>query len=244
MEENKPKSKMNIENLRHIRDDVEMCELPIPEEEIIARYEKLYTGCVNDVMREMCLTNQALPEEIAPLRDDMVLAGFAFTIRSNADPTVSGELELRVKMLDQLKPNMVCVWNANGVDHASHGGGVLTKMSMAKGVRGAIIDGGIRDTGDILSQKFRIWCRYRTSNGSLSRAKMTGFQVPVVCGTALIKPGDLIFADIDGAVVVPRKICVAVLERAESIVRNEDEFKDWIQAGLSPEEVHARGGYF
>ncbi|MGN1275311.1 MAG: hypothetical protein ACI4UF_12065, partial [Thermoguttaceae bacterium] len=86
--------------------------------------------------------------------------------------------------------------------------------------------------------------RYRTSNGSLSRAKMTGFQVPVVCGTALIKPGDLIFADIDGAVVVPRKICVAVLERAESIVRNEDEFKDWIQAGLSPEEVHARGGYF
>ena len=117
-------------------------------------------------------------------------------------------------------------------------------MSMQRGVRGAIIDGGIRDTGDILSQKFRIWSRYRTSNGSLSRAKMTGYQVPVIVGTALIKPGDLIFADIDGAVVVPRKICVAVLERAEAIVRNEDEFKDWIQAGLSPEEVHARGGYF
>lgn len=237
-------SKMNIEMLRHIRDDVDICELPVPEEEIIARYEKLYTGCVNDVMREMCLTNQALPEAIMPLRDDMVLAGFAFTIRSVADPTVAGELELRVKMLDELKPNMVCVWNANGVDHASHWGGVMTKMSMQRGVCGAIIDGGIRDTGDILSQKFRIWSRYRTSNGSLSRAKMTGYQVPIIVGNALIKPGDLIFADIDGAIVVPRQICVAVLERAEAIERNEGEFKEWIQAGLSPEEVHARGGYF
>ena len=236
--------KMNIERLRQLRDTVENFELPLPEEEIIARYEKLYTGCVNDVMREMCLTNQALPCEIMPLRDEMVLAGFAFTIRSNADPTVSGELELRVKMLEELKPNMVCVWNANGIDHASHWGGVMTKMSKKRGVRGAIIDGGIRDTGDILSQNFPIWSRYRISNGSLSRAKMTGYQVPVVVGTVMIKPGDLIFADIDGAIVVPRKIVVPVLERAENIVKNEDEFKDWIEAGLSPEEVHDRGGYF
>lgn len=237
-------SKMNIERLRHLRDDVEPFELPIPEEEIIKRYEKLYTGCVNDVMREACLTNQALPAEIKPLRDEMVLAGFAFTIRSNADPTVSGELELRVKMLDELGPNMVCVWNANGVDHASHWGGVMTKMSRSKGVRGAIIDGGIRDTGDILSQKFPIWYRYRISNGSLSRAKMTGYQVPIVVGGVMIKPGDLIFADIDGAIVIPRKLIVPVLERAEAIERNELEFKDWIEAGLSPQEVQDQGGYF
>lgn len=245
MSENEPtKSKMNIEKLRHLRDDVELAPLDLPEEEIIARYEKLYTGCVNDVLRELCLTNQAFPAEIHPLRDEMVLAGFAFTIRSAADPTVSGELELRVKMLEQLGPNQVCVWNANGVDHASHWGGVMTKMSKKRGVRGAIIDGGIRDTGDILSQDFPIWYRYRISNGSLSRAKMTGYQVPVTVGSVIVRPGDLIFADIDGAILIPRKLAVPVLLRAESIVRNEDEFKDWIEAGLSPEEVHDRGGYF
>ncbi|MDO5580542.1 MAG: RraA family protein [Planctomycetia bacterium] len=237
-------SKMNIERLRKMRDEVDIAELPIPEKEIIERYEKLYTGCVNDVMREACLTNQALPSEIMPLRDEMVLAGFAFTIRSAADPTVGGELELRVKMLQELGPNMVCVWNANGIDHASHWGGVMTKMSRSRGVRGAIIDGGIRDTGDILSQKFPIWCRYRTSNGSLSRAKMTGYQVPIVVGGVIIKPGDLIFADIDGAIVVPRKLIIPVLERAEAIERNELEFKDWIEAGLTPMEVHEQGGYF
>ena len=236
--------KMRLEQLRRQRDEIELIELPVREEEIIARYEKLYAGCINDVLRELCLTNQALPSEIMPLRDEMVLAGFAFTIRSNADPTTTGELEIRVKMLGELKPHMVCVWNANGDDHASHWGGVMTKMSKKQGVRGAIIDGGIRDTKDILEQKFPIWCRYRTSNGSLSRAKMTGYQVPIVVGGVLIKPGDLIFADIDGALVVPRALVMNVLERAESIETNEGEFKEWIDAGLSPGEVHDRGGYF
>jgi len=236
--------KMHLEALRKIREVVEHFAFPIPEEQIIARYEKLYTGSVNDVLRENCLTNQALPAEIHPLRDEMVLAGFAFTIRSNADPSLSGELELRVKMLDELRPNMICVWNANGVDHASHWGGVMTKMSKKQGVRGAVIDGGIRDTGDILSQKFPIWYRYRISNGSLSRAKITGYQIPIVIGGVIIKPGDLIFADIDGAIVIPRKLVIPVLERAEGIESNEGEFKEWIDAGLSPEEVHDKGGYF
>lgn len=242
--ENKPADKMNLTELRRLRDNIDPFDFPIPEEEIVKRYEKLYTGCVNDVLRELCLTSQTLPHEIHPLRDGMVLAGFAFTIRSNADPCIEGELEIRVKMLDDLKPNMVCVWNANGIDHASHWGGVMTKMSKSKGVRGAVIDGGIRDTTDILSQDYPIWYRYRISNGSLSRAKITGYQVPITIGGVLIKPGDLIFADIDGVLVVPRKLTVPVLERAEGIESNEGEFKDWIDAGLSPEEVRNRGGYF
>lgn len=236
--------KMNLDKLREMRDTVEQIELPVPEQEICQRYEKLYTGCVNDVLRERCLTNVALPPGIMPLRDEMTVGGFAFTIRSAADPVLAGELELRVKMLDEIRPNHVCVWNANGDDGASHWGGVMTKAASKRGCRGAIIDGGIRDTKDILAQSFPIWCRYRTSNGSLSRARITAYQAPINVGGVLIKPGDLLFADIDGVVVVPRKLCVQVLERAEGIERNELEIKDWVEAGLSTEEIHNRGGYF
>lgn len=236
--------KMQTDRLQMLRDTVEMVELSRPEEELIARYEKLYTGAVNDVMREMCLINQALPPQIVPLRDDMVVAGFAFTIRSAADPTLGGELELRVKMLDDLRPNMICVWNANGLDNASHWGGVMTRASRHRGIRGAIIDGGIRDTHDILDQNFPIWYRYRTSNGALSRCKITGYQVPVAIEGVIIKPGDLILADIDGALVVPRKLVETVLERAEAIERNEGEIKQWVDSGISAEEIHERGGYF
>lgn len=236
--------KMDTGRLKALRDTIEQVTFSVPEEEIIERYERLYTGAVNDVMREMCMPNQGLPPQIVPLRDEMVVAGFAFTIRSAADPTLSGELEVRVKMLDELRPNMVCVWNANGLDGASHWGGVMTRASKKRGIRGAIIDGGIRDTKDILEQGFPIWYRYRTSNGALSRCKITHYQVPIVMEGVIIKPGDLILADIDGALVVPRKIVETVLNRAEQIERNEGEIKEWVDAGLPAETIHERGGYF
>lgn len=236
--------KMETDKLRQVRDIVEEIELSIPEAELCERYEKLYTGAVNDVMREMCLVNCALPPEITPLEKDMVCCGIAFTIRSCKDPTLTGELEHRVKMLEEIKPLHVCIWNANGDDEASHWGEVMTQASIARGCKGAIVDGGIRDTKGILSQNFPIWYRYRTSNGALSRTKMTGYQVPIQVGNAIIKPGDIIFADIDGAIIIPRKIAVEVLLRAEAIEKNEGEIKEWVAAGLSAEEIHARGGYF
>jgi 4-hydroxy-4-methyl-2-oxoglutarate aldolase len=236
--------KMNTENLRRIRETVDEVEFPIAESELCARFEKLYTGAVNDVLRELCLTNVALPSQIMPLRDDMVVCGPAFTIRSNADPTLAGELEGRVQMLDQIRPGHIFVWNANGDDQASHWGEVMTAASRKRGCRGAIVDGGIRDTRGILGQGFPIWCRYRTSNGSLSRAKMTGFQVPVMVGGVLIKPGDIVLADVDGALVIPRRIAYQVLLRSEQIEQNEGEIKEWVDAGLSTQEIHDRGGYF
>ncbi len=238
------KNLMLTDKLAQQRETIEMGELSIPENELCERYEKLYTGAVNDVLRELCLVNVALPPEIMPLRDEMVVCGFAFTVLATLDPTLSGELEKRVEMLDELRPNHVCVWNANGNDVASHWGGVMTRCAIQRGVKGAIIDGGIRDTKDILEQKFPIWYRYRTSNGALSRTKIVGYQVPVRVGDVIIKPGDVILADIDGAMVIPRKLAVAVLERAEAIERNEGEIKEWVDAGLSTQEIHDRGGYF
>jgi len=236
--------RMNVDRLQQERDTIDLCDLPITEREICERFEKLYTGAVNDVMRELCMPLQALPTAIVPLRDEMVVAGFAFTIRSSDNPTVGSELELRVKMLDEIRPNHVCVWNANGRDVASHWGGVMTRASLKRGARGAIVDGGIRDTKDILAQGFPIWYRYRTSTGALSHCKLEAWQVPVWIGNVIVKPGDLILADIDGALIVPRHLIVDVLERAEQIEKSEGEIKDWVDAGLSAKDIHDRGGYF
>lgn len=241
---NNDDAKMKIDRLQQMRDTVDMVELSIPIDDLCQRYEKLYTGAVNDVMREMCLPFQALPAAIVPLRDEMVVCGEAFTIRSCKDPTLGGELEHRVKMLDNIRSHHICIWNANGDEHASHWGGVMTRACMQRGSRGAIIDGGIRDTKDILAQGFNIWYRYRTSTGALSHTKMVSYQTPITVGNVIIKPGDIILADIDGALVIPRKIAVDVLLRAEQIEANEGEIKEWVDAGMSAEEIHDRGGYF
>jgi regulator of RNase E activity RraA len=244
MSTTKTASKMKLQRLTEIRETVSQKKFPVPLSEMRARFMKLYTGAVNDVMREMCLTNQALPHGIVPLRDEMVICGEAFTIRSAKDPTLSGEMETRVKMLEMIYDGCVCVWNANGDDDASHWGEVMTAASKKRGCAGAIIDGGIRDTRQILEQDYPIFYRFRTSNGSMSRCKITALQQPVVVGTVIIKPGDIIFGDIDGAVCVPREIAYEVLTRAEAIKNNEEEIRDWVAEGLSADEIHSRGGYF
>ena len=73
---------MKLDKLIAKRQSVPTNEFPIPVKELCERFEKLYTGCVNDVMREACLLDQNLPHEIMPLRDEMVVCGEAFTVKS------------------------------------------------------------------------------------------------------------------------------------------------------------------
>lgn len=217
---------------------------PIPQAEVLARYERLYTGAVSDVLREICLTEQALPHTIRPLRDDMAVAGFAFTIRSVVDPKVTGEMDTRAEMLERLYEDAVCVWNANGDDDAAHWGEVMTATSRARGCRGAVIDGGLRDTRQVLDQGFPVFYRYRSPNGSLSRCRITSYQEPVRIGATFVRPGDVIFGDIDGVIVIPRERALQVLARAEEIADGESELRRWVREGLTAEEIVKRGGYF
>jgi len=237
-------SKMNLNKLKALRDNVEVVKLPISEKEVCKRYEVLYTGAVNDVLRELTLLDQALPHEIMPLRDEMKVAGFAFTIKSSKDPTIEGEMEIRAKMLDSMREDCICIWETGSDNESAQWGEVMTAASKARGARGAVIDGGIRDTVQILNQRFPVFYKYRSSNGTLARCKITGFLVPIIIGKVIIRPGDLIFADLDGVVVVPRGLAYDVLIRAEEIKNNEKEIKKWVDSGTSASEIVKRGGYF
>lgn len=218
--------------------------LPISDGELSGRYEALYTGAVNDILREMDLLYQALPPTIMPLERDMKVAGPVFTIKGMKSLTVEGEMEQRAAMLEAITSHSVVVWDTGDDDLSAQWGEVMTKAAIRAGCRGAIIDGGVRDTQLVLDQGFPVWCRYRTSNAMLGRFRMVGYQTPIRVGEVTIYPGDVVFADIDGAVVVPRRLAMEVLERAEAIKRDEQEYKRWIDEGMSPTEVVQRGGTF
>lgn len=237
-------SLMKLEKLKAKLDKREIIELPIDETELCQRYEQLYTGAVNDVLREMVLLDQALPVNIMPLKIEMKSAGIAYTIRSNPDPTVEGEMEIRADMLDNMPRNCMVVWDAGDETEASHWGEVMTASAIARGARGTVINGGLRDTTQVLAQNFPVFYRYRTSNGSMGRTKITSFNAPLRIGKTYIHPGDIIFADIDGVVVVPREVAFDVLQRAEEIKAAESDLKTWIHEGFSAKSVVDRGGYF
>lgn len=235
---------MKLEKLIEQRESISSQPFPIPLPELLQRFEKMYTGAVCDVLREFCLLDQALPGYFRPLNDAQVVAGIAFTVKSSPNVKISGEMAFRTEMLDAMHADSFVVWDTSNDDKATLWGGVMTATAVGKRVRAACIDGGIRDTHQIKEKNFPVYYRYRIPNGSLGRCLITHYQVPIKIGDVLIKPGDVILADIDGVLCIPRDIAYTVLIRAEEILANEKKIFGWVNNGESIHEITKKGGYF
>lgn len=235
---------MNLEKLIETREGISKVGFPIPDKELLSRFEQLYTGAVNDVLREFCLLNQALPHHIVPLREYQTVAGFAFTVKSSPNTIVRGEMEFRTQMLDAMHEDAFIVWDTSKDEKGTMWGGVMTATAVGKKLKAACIDGGIRDTHQILEKNFPVFYKYRTSNGSLGRCLITHYQIPVLIGDVFVKPGDVIMGDVDGVLAVPRDIVYDVLIRAEEIKNNEKKIFGWVKEGQSVKDITEKGGYF
>ena len=235
---------MNLEKLIGEREGISKATFPITEKELLTRFEQLYTGAVNDVLREFCLLEQALPGRILPLREYRTVAGFAFTVKSAPNVKIQGEMEFRTQMLDGMHEDAFVVWDTSRDQKATLWGGVMTATAKGKKLKAACIDGGIRDTHQILEADFPVFYEYRISNGSLGRCLITHYQIPIKIGDVTIKPGDVVLGDIDGVLVVPRDIAYEVLIRAEEIKENEKKIFSWVHEGQSIHDITKKGGYF
>ena len=235
---------MKLDDLEKEREVDPHSPLPLDAKEICRRYEKLFTAAVNDALRERRLLRHTLPHELVPLRENMRVAGFAFTIKGAQNLTLRNEMNQRAQMLDELPEDSVVVWDTTGDRESAQWGECMTMAAQRRKCRGAIVDGGVRDTDKVLELGFPLWVRYRSSNGMLGRFRISAWQTPVQLGGVMVNPGDLILADLDGALCVPRQIVLPILERAEEIAQGESEFKQWILEGMPAQEIVRRGGYF
>lgn len=111
-------------------------------------------------------------------------------------------------------------------------GDVICTYALKKGISGVIVDGSIRDSNFMLDRNFPVW---REHNSASHPTKSTGgaVNVPVVCGGVVVCPGDLIMADGDGVLVVPRLKLPSLLEAAQQRVEKENDMRERIEAGES-----------
>lgn len=236
---------MNLDKLINENEKArEPVSFPISDKELCDRYEHVFTSAVNDVLREDGLLYQTLPSNIIPLKEHMKVAGIAFTVKGSKNLTLANEMEFRAQMLESVSPESVVVWDTSCDNESAQWGEIMTMASKRRGCRGAVVDGGVRDTDKVLAQDFPVFCKYRSSNGMLGRFRMIGYQMPVMIGNVRIFPGDIIFGDIDGVICIPREKAYDVLLRAEEIQRNEKDIKQMILEGMIPTEVVGKGGYF
>ncbi|HRE05661.1 MAG TPA: RraA family protein, partial [Opitutaceae bacterium] len=178
---------IKLERLIAARETISTRPFPVPEAELLARYEQLYTGAISDVLREHALLDQAIGQLI-PLRPERTVAGIAFTVKSAPNVKITGEMTYRTQMLEDMQSGSFVVWDTSNDEKATLWGGVMTATAAAKGIRGALIDGGIRDTHQILEKNFPVFYKYRIPNGSLGRCLITHYQIPILIRGVVIKP--------------------------------------------------------
>ncbi len=217
---------------------------PIPVAEMRERYLRLYSGAVNDVLRfnyQMHATS--LPASFAPLREEMKLAGIAFTVKGGPDITTDGEFEMRAQMLESLHADSVVVWDCTGDTVTSQWGEVMTMAAMKTSCRGAVVN-GIRDTLAILNLGFPVFYKYKANTGMLGRFRMYHYQKSILMGEVIVNPGDWVFGDVDGVISIPQAIAFDVLVATEKLLFKEVEIREMVESGMKPTDVVKNGGYF
>lgn len=109
-------------------------------------------------------------------------------------------------------------------------GDLLGTLLKSRGVRGLIIDGGCRDIADLQQMGFPVWSNCISAHGTVKET-VGDVNIPISCGDALVNPGDVIVADDDGVVVVPRLTAADVVEKSEARERREDTIRERYAAG-------------
>jgi regulator of RNase E activity RraA len=215
--------------------------------DICDRFKKLYTGLVYDILDGMGLPNQALATDMRPLRADMIVAGPAFTIQGINDPNGDPELrDRRIKLFKAMRHPCVDVRDCSFDTRVAHYGEMNAVLGRANGVVGAVIDGGIRDSRHLLEMNFPTISRYHSPVEALNRWSYFRWQTPVqlrgnLSATVTVRPGDFIFGDIDGVVVIPFERLEEVLRLSEEHAAVENEARrDFVAPGADVEAVYRK----
>src|SRR5205085_11865156 len=180
---------------------------------------------------------------IQPLTPDMRVAGYAFTARGRPYRGRPSERDATLRrflgMLGAVPPGSVLVLAAND-NEAAHFGELSAEWFRARKVRGAVIDGSTRDAASITRARFPTFVRYRSPQDSVPRWRVSDWGQPLIIGGVRVALGDVIVADLDGVVTVPRRVAHEVVTRCEKLVATENAVRKAVKRGLTPLAAYDR----
>lgn len=204
--------------------------------------EKLFTAVLGDILDREGHWRQFLPQPIKPLDPAYRVVGRAFPVRIEDVQGPQGRPFGRLtEALDAIEPGDVYVATGGSMNCAAWGE-ILTATARTRGGAGAVIDGYHRDTPRVLEQKWPVFSRGSFAQDAGVRSSVVEFRCAVEIGGVSVEPGDLIFGDIDGVVVIPRAAERRVIELALEKVAGEKVVRREIESGSTSTDVFNRYG--
>jgi len=209
---------------------------------IIKRTLKLYVAALSDAADEVGVNQVCMDRDIVPLTKNQRMAGFARTgklVRSPVNrPYDEAQLDTFMSLATRAREGDIITIDMSGSTDCSAWGQVLTRIGKPLGLQGALIDGTSRDIDDIDRMDFPVFARGRHPGTMRGRMNMESVQEPIVCGGVTVRPGDFIFGDGDGVVVIPVDHIDEVLTHAEGVVSTDKWWAGKLDEGRDPHELH------
>ncbi|HEU0119745.1 MAG TPA: RraA family protein [Bryobacteraceae bacterium] len=213
----------------------------LPDAELLPLIKReLFSAIIGDILDKMGYLHCFLPPRIRPLREDMVVAGRAMPVLEVDLPADAAPdrkpFGMMLEALDDLRPHEV-YFAAGSSPRYALWGELMSTRAMKLGAAGAVMDGWARDTSGILRLGFPTFAHGSYAQDQGPRGEVTDFRVPVQVEGVTVRPGDLIYGDRDGVLVVPREAEEEALTRAFEKLEGENLVRIAIENGMSTVEA-------
>lgn len=205
--------------------------------------EQLYSAVLCDALDQVGHRRQAMRADIRPIYPEAVVVGRAVTMQSvDVYEPEENEYEQEIAAVDSLTPGDVLVASTQQSTRTCVWGELLSTASMARGANGAVIDGYTRDVRLIQKMGFPLFSTGIYPVDSAGRGVVIDYNCTVNCGGVIVKPGDVIFGDYDGVIVIPQESLRAVVERAVAKVEGENITREELRKGATLRQVFDKYG--
>lgn len=212
----------------------------------LSELNALSAPILSDVMDGLGLTRRAMRPFVRPLDEQAVLVGVArtglympvYSVRAGENP-----YEEEIALVDDLKPGEVAVLACGGpTERIAPWGELLSTACKARGAAGCVTDGLVRDVRQIRAMGFPVFHGGIGPLDTKGRARMMERDTPVECAGVHVRSGDVIFADVDGVVVIPQERAGEVIARAREKALGEDQTRDELRQGKLLGDVFRKFG--
>lgn len=206
---------------------------------------ELFTAVVGDVLDVAGFRRQFLPPEIKPLQSDMLLVGRAMPVLEADcfEQTIQCENQRRpfgimFEALDDLRPNEIYICTGSSPNYALWGE-LMSTRALKLGAAGAVLHGYSRDTSGILRQGFPTFSMGTYAQDQGMRGRVIDFRCEIGFANGVhVRPGDILFGDRDGVVVIPKECEADIVHAALEKVRGENKVRTAMEAGMSAREAY------